>query len=46
MSDLGVKPSLSRSGQHNQSARLGVTTYDLQFRKVITSSSKLRFKCS
>ena len=37
MSDLGVKPSLSRSGQLSQSARLGVTTYDLQLRKVINS---------
>ena len=46
MSDLGVRPSLPRSGQLNQSARLGVTTYDLQLRKVITHSSELRFRCS
>ena len=30
--------SLPRSGQLSQSARLGVTTYDLQLRKVITPS--------
>ena len=29
-----------------RSARLGVTTCDLQLRKVITSSSDLRFGCS
>ena len=46
MSDRGVRPSLPRSGQLNQSARLGVTTYDLQLRKVITPSSELRFECS
>ena len=46
MLDLGVRPSLPRSGQLSQSARLGVTTYDLQLRKVITSSSKLCFGCS
>ena len=48
MSDRGVKPSLSRSGQLNQfrSARLGVTMYDLQLRKVITPTSELRFGCS
>ena len=45
MSDRGVRPSLPRSGQLSQSARLGVTTYDLQLRKVITSSSELRFEC-
>ena len=46
MSDQGVKPSLPRSGQPSQLARLGVTTYDLQLRKVITSSSELHFGCS
>ena len=46
MSDRGVIPSLLRSGQLNQSARLGVTMYDLQLRKVITPSSELRFGCS
>ena len=46
MSDQGVKTILPRSGQLSQSARLGVTTYDLQLRKVITSSSELRFVCS
>ena len=37
MSDKAVRPSLPMSGQLNQfrSARLGVTTYDLQLRKVI-----------
>ena len=45
MSDQGVRLSLSRSGQLSQSARLGVTTYDLQLQKVITSSSELRFGC-
>ena len=41
MSDQGVRPSLPRSGQLSQfkSARLGVTTYDLQLWKVITPSS-------
>ena len=36
---------LPRSGQLSQfrSARLGVTTCDLQLRKVITPSSELRF---
>ena len=29
-----------------RSAHLGVTTYDLQLRKVITPSSELRFGCS
>ena len=29
-----------------RSARLGVTTYDLQLWKVITPSSELRFGCS
>ena len=29
-----------------RSARLGVTTCDLQLQKVITSSSELRFGCS
>ena len=43
MSDRGVRPSLLRSGQLSQSARLGVTTYDLQLWKVITPSSELRF---
>ena len=42
MSDQGFKPSLPRSGQLSQSARLGVTMYDLQLREVITPSSKLR----
>ena len=46
MSERGVRPSLLRSGQLSKSARLGVTTYDLQLRKVITSSSELRFGCS
>ena len=46
MSDQGVRPSLPRSGKLSQSARLGVTTYDLQPRKVITPSSELRFGCS
>ena len=48
MSDRGVIPSLLRSGQLSQfrSARLGVTTCDLQLRKVITPSSELRFGCS
>ena len=46
MLDRAVRPSLSRSGQLSQSARLGVTTYDLQLRKVITPSSELRFRCS
>ena len=32
MSDRGVRLSLPRSGQLSQSARLVVTTYDLQFR--------------
>ena len=45
MSDQGVKPRLPRSGQLSQfsSARLGVTMYDLQLRKVITPSSELCF---
>ena len=45
VSDQGVRP---RSGQLSQfrSALLGVTTYDLQLRKVITPSSELRFGCS
>ena len=48
MSDRGVGSSLPRSGQLSQfrSARLGVTTYDLHLRKVITPSSELRFGCS
>ena len=48
MSDQGVRPSLLRSGQLSEfrSARLGVTTYDLQPRKVINPSSELRFGCS
>ena len=46
MSNRGVRPSLPRSGQLSQSARLGVTMYDLQLRKVITPSSELRFECS
>ena len=46
MSDRGVRPSLPKSGQLSQSARLGVTMYDLQLRKVITRSSELRFGCS
>ena len=46
MSEQGVIPSLPRSGQLSQLARLGVTTYDLQLRKVITPSSELRFGCS
>ena len=45
MSDQGIRPSLPRSGQLSQSARLGVTTYDFQLRKVITPSSELRFRC-
>ena len=41
MSDRGIKPSLPRSGQLSQfrSARLGLTTYDLQLWKVITPRS-------
>ena len=48
MLDQGVRPSLPRSGQlsHFRSARLGVTTYELQLRKVITPSSELSFGCS
>ena len=46
MSDQGVRPSLPRSGHLSQLARMGVTTYDLQLRKVITPSSELRFRCS
>ena len=48
MSDQGVRPILQRSGQLSQFrlASLGVTTYDLQLRKVITLSSELRFWCS
>ena len=48
MSDLGFRSILLRSGQLRQlgSARLGVTTYDLQLRKVITPSSEIRFGCS
>ena len=46
MSNQGVRLSLPRSGQLSQSARLGVTMYDLQLRKVITPSSELRFRCS
>ena len=46
MSDRGVRLSLLRSGQLSQSARLGVTTNDLQLRKVKTPSSKLCFGCS
>ena len=46
MSDQGVRPSLPRSGQLSQSARLGVTTYDLQLLKVITPSFELCFRCS
>ena len=46
MSDRGVRLSLLRSSQPSQSARLGVTTYDLQIWNVITPSSELRFGCS
>ena len=48
MSDRGVRLSLPRLGQLSQfrSAQLGVTTYDLQLRKVITPLSELRFGCS
>ena len=46
MSDQDVRPSLPRSGQLSQSARLGVTTYDLQLWKVITPSFELCFGCS
>ena len=46
MLDRGVRPSLPRLGQLSQSARLGVTSYDLQLRKVITPLSELRFGCS
>ena len=46
MLERGVRPSLPRSGQLSQLARLGVTKYDLQLRKVITSSYELRFGCS
>ena len=46
MSDRGVRLSLPRLGQLSQSARLGVTMYDLQLRRVITPSSELRFGCS
>ena len=45
MSDRGVRLSLPRSGQLSQSAWLGVTTYDLQLWKVITSSSEICFGC-
>ena len=45
MSDRGVKPSLPSSGQVSQSARLGVTTYDLQLWKAINPSSELRIGC-
>ena len=43
MSERGVRPSLLRLGQVSQfrSARLGVTTCDLQLWKVITPSSEL-----
>ena len=46
MLDLGVRPSVPRSGKLSQSARLGVTTYDFQLRKVITPTSELQFGCS
>ena len=48
MLDRGFILSLLRTGQLSQfrSARLGVTTCDLQIRKVITPSSELRFECS
>ena len=48
MSDRGARPSSAKSGQLSQlwSARLGLTTYDFQLRKVITPSSELRFGCS
>ena len=48
MLDRGVRPSLPRLGQLSQfrSARLGVTMYDLELRKVINPSSELRFRCS
>ena len=50
MSDRGFIPILLRSGQLSQSAQSvsssGLTTYDLQFWNVITSSSELRFGCS
>ena len=45
MLDRGIRLSLPRSGQLSQSARLGVTTYDIQLLKVITPSSELRFGC-
>ena len=46
--DRDVKPSLKWSGQLSQfrSARLGVTTYDLQLWKVLTPSTELRYGCS
>ena len=46
MSDQGVRLILPRSAQLGQSARLGVTTYDLKLWKVITPSSELRLRCS
>ena len=48
MSNQDVILSLPRPGQLSQfrSARLGVTTYDLRLRKVITPSFELRFGCS
>ena len=48
MLDQGVRPSLPRSSKLGQfrSARLGVTSYDLQLWKVITPSFELRFGCS
>ena len=46
--EKGVKSSLPTSGHLCQfgSARLGVTMYDFQLRKVITPSSELSFGCS
>ena len=45
MSDQGVRPSSSRSGQLVQfrSAHQDLTTYGLQLRNVITSLFELRF---
>ena len=46
--DSGCQAELRqvRSTRQVRSARLGLTTCDLQLRKVITSSSELRFGCS
>ena len=47
MSDRGDRLSSSCRGQLvNSVSSSRLTTYDLQLRKVITSSSELRFGCS